>query len=153
MEDPLVVKKKLYALCQKGLEERMQAIRTALKEAQDSANVETKSSAGDKHETGRAMMQLETEQLSTRMREVLSEQDRLQRVPDSKSSRIIEPGALVFTDTLKLYFAVSVGKLLLDGEEYFALSLQTPLGMVAHGRQEGDTFAFQRKEYRVNKIF
>lgn len=152
MEDTLNLKKQLYALCTEHVEKRVQSLRSALKDMQDSVNEETKSSAGDKHETGRAMMQLETEQLSSQLREVLNEQDRLRQIQSDRRSRFVEPGALVITDSLRLYFAISVGKLLLNGEEYFALSLQTPLGLAAKARQEGGTFAFQNKEYCIKKI-
>ena len=51
------------------LEERMQAAWGAMQAAQASANEESKSSAGDKHETSKAMMQLEIEKLGTQLKE------------------------------------------------------------------------------------
>jgi len=152
MRDLLNTKERLHALCQERLEKRAQSIRTALDEAQTAANEETKSSAGDKHETGRAMMQLETEKLGGQLREVLREQEKLHRIRHDTHCRVVEPGALVITDSLQLYFTVSAGKLVLDGEEYFALSAQTPLGKVALGKKEGDRFALQKKQYLIRKI-
>ncbi|MFP4092477.1 MAG: 3-oxoacyl-ACP synthase [Cyclobacteriaceae bacterium] len=146
------IKKKLHQACRDSLLKREAAIREALREAQESANEETKSSAGDKHETGRAMMQLETEKLSGQLREVLQEQEKLQQINPDKKCHIVEPGALVITDTLRLYFSISAGKLLIDGVEYFALSAQTPLGQLALGKQEGGTFAFQQRTYRVISV-
>jgi len=152
MERAQELKKKLYKACQQNLEDRIQAIQRAMGEAQEAANHETKSSAGDKHETGRAMMQLETEKLNARLSEVLSEQDRLRQIRPEKLSRSVEPGALVITDTKKFYFSMGAGQLSVEGEEYFALSMQTPLGQVAKGRKKDDTFELRGQKYRIKKI-
>jgi transcription elongation GreA/GreB family factor len=146
------IKKKLQQACHDSLAKREAAIREALREAQASVNEETKSSAGDKHETGRAMMQLETEKLSGQLREVLQEQEKLQQISPDKKCFKVEPGALVITDSLKLYISISAGKLLIEKDEYFALSAQTPLGRVASGKQTGDTFAFQQRTYQIFSI-
>lgn len=151
-EDTLALKEQLYALCREHLERRVLSLRSALDDAQTAANEETKSSAGDKHETGRAMMQLETEKLGAQLQKARHEQEKLQRIRPNKACRSVEPGALVITDKLRLYFAISAGKIVVEGKEYFALSLQTPLGKAARGRQVEDTFALQQQQYRIKKI-
>ena len=65
----LSFKIKLHHYCESIVEEQLSGIIAALKDAQEGANNETKSSAGDKHETGRAMAQLETEKLNTQLNE------------------------------------------------------------------------------------
>jgi len=146
------LKKKLHQACKDSLQKRLSTIQQALGEAQAAANQETKSSAGDKHETGRAMMQLETEKLSKQLQEVLKEQDRLKKIPVDNKCRHVEPGALVTTDSLCLYFAISAGKVLVDGKSYVALSLQTPLGLAARGKQVGDNIELPQQLYQIKEI-
>ena len=57
----MTIKQELYKLCLEYVENRFQTIQNTIKEIQESLGSETKSSAGDKHETGRAMLQLERE--------------------------------------------------------------------------------------------
>ncbi|MEK6480248.1 3-oxoacyl-ACP synthase [Catalinimonas sp. 4WD22] len=152
-EEALVLKQKLRQACVDSLEKRLKDIKTALEEAQEAANQETKSSAGDKHETGRAMMQLETEKLSRQLQEVLNEQQALQMIRADQPKQSVDRGALVITNHLKLYMAISAGRLLLQGEEYFAISLNTPLGLALKGKKAGDTVVFQNKTHEILQIF
>jgi len=152
MSAPMTIKQQLYDACRESLHKREQAIRSALDAAQAAANEETKSSAGDKHETGRAMMQLETEKLGVQLQEVRLEQEKLQRIRADRRCQTVEPGALVITDKLRLYFAISAGKIILESGEYFALSTQTPLGKAALGLQKNNTFALQNQEYQIKEI-
>ena len=54
MED---FKSGLYALCLSFIAQRIETAETALQQAQEASNDDTKSSAGDKFETTREMMQ------------------------------------------------------------------------------------------------
>ena len=53
--EKIAFKEKLRSQCIALIEERMQLAAEAMQQAQDAANAEEKSSAGDKYETGRAM--------------------------------------------------------------------------------------------------
>ena len=60
----MLLKQNIYSQCLLILNQKIEELNSALATATESANNETKSSAGDKHETARAMMQLEQEKLS-----------------------------------------------------------------------------------------
>ena len=55
------LKKKLYMACECYLQLRFDALKERLDDINESLASETKSSAGDKYETGRAMLHLEKE--------------------------------------------------------------------------------------------
>lgn len=152
-EEALILKQKLQKACEDSLEKRLKDIKAALEEAQEAANQETKSSAGDKHETGRAMMQLETEKLSRQLQEVLNEQQTLKTIRADQTKQSVDRGALVITNHIKLYIAISAGRLPMDGVEYFAISINTPLGLALKGKKAGDNTIFQNKTYEILQIF
>lgn len=58
------IKLKLHQQAIEMANKRVDELKVALVDVQDAANNETKSTAGDKHETAKAMAQLETEKLS-----------------------------------------------------------------------------------------
>ena len=57
----LTLKESLFQQCEDFVNTRLQTIQIILSSHQKTLSPETKSSAGDKHETGRAMLQLEME--------------------------------------------------------------------------------------------
>src|SRR5688572_28358541 len=73
-------KASLLKHCTSFLIEKAQYLRDTIREMQQSANEETKSSVGDKYETGRAMAQLEIEKLSAQLKEIEKQQDSLSTI-------------------------------------------------------------------------
>jgi len=55
------IKNELLETCRKFVENRLNTVQQTLLSYENDLQSETKSSAGDKHETGRAMLQLEME--------------------------------------------------------------------------------------------
>lgn len=64
------IKQELSNQCLEFVENRFQTIQNTINEIQESLLSETKSSAGDKHETGRAMLQLEREKSGNQLAEI-----------------------------------------------------------------------------------
>jgi hypothetical protein len=69
MPKPINIKESLYNHCMRYVQERIARIQNEIDLHQAAANEETKSSAGDKYETGRAMAQLDIERNSVQLRE------------------------------------------------------------------------------------
>ena len=64
------IKLELYNKCLAFTQDRLNTINKTIQELQESLTSETKSSAGDKHETGRAMLQLEREKAGQQLAEI-----------------------------------------------------------------------------------
>ena len=113
---------------------------------------ESKSTAGDKHETGRAMAQLEQEKLG---RQVLSARELVQAVeqinPAEKYTEI-RYGSLVKMSTGWFFFSVGIGKLEVDSESVFCLTMASPLGIALKGKKVGNTVVFNGRTIEVEKI-
>ena len=76
-----MIKPALHALCQTFIEQRISAARTAMQAAQESSSSETKSSAGDKYETGREMANAERDRNAAHMQQAQQLQAEHQRGP------------------------------------------------------------------------
>lgn len=145
-------KEKLYESCQKLVDDRIKIVKEAIQSAQESANAETKSTAGDKHDTSRAMMQLEVEQKSKQ----LSEAEKLQQIlakfnPDSGKG-CVGVGSLVITNTANYYISVSVGKIEIDGVIYFAVSPISPVAQALLGKKKGDDFTLNGAKNAIKEV-
>lgn len=152
MDALLQIKEQLYLKCAEYVSQRMQIVQVAIDSASESGNDETKSSAGDKHETGRAMMQLEQEKNGKQLQEVLELQKLFEKIDPSKKARKAELGALVLTDKQNFYISISAGKMIVDNETYWSLSPQAPLAKKLMGLSEGEKMEFNGNSYRINKI-
>jgi hypothetical protein len=146
------LKHQLHALCLAHVETRIRAVEEAIRTTQQSANAENKSSAGDKYETGRAMAQLDIENLLSQKADIQNLLKQLSQInPDKKSERV-ERGSLVITNAGCFYLAVGAGPFLIEGISYMALSPGSPLGQKMSGLPARESFEFRNRHFVIEKV-
>jgi transcription elongation GreA/GreB family factor len=124
----------------------------AVRFAQEAANAEEKSSAGDKYETGRAMAQIARDQAAQQLAEALKLKSVLDRIdPLNKSAKVVL-GSLVVTESLRFYLSVSLGKLILDQQDYYAVSQQSPIGNLLSNAKVNDVIEFNNQTLKIINI-
>ncbi|MBS1687485.1 MAG: 3-oxoacyl-ACP synthase [Bacteroidetes bacterium] len=146
------IKEELYNYCLHHIEEQTAAIQEKINDARDAASEDTKSSAGDKYETGREMMQQEVELNMTRLNEVKKMGELLSHIDPLLNNDIVVPGSIVKTNHGNYYIAISIGKTMLDGKVYYIISAASPIGALLKGRKKGDSFSFNAKEYVIKAV-
>ncbi|MBD2724160.1 3-oxoacyl-ACP synthase [Hymenobacter armeniacus] len=137
----------LHALCQTFIEQRIDAARTAMQAAQESSSSETKSSAGDKYETGREMANAERDRNAAQMQQAKQLQAELARINPELPCDTVRPGALVTTSLGQFYISISAGRL--EGTEVFAVSPAAPVAVALKGLRVGEQAMFNGKAVRV----
>lgn len=150
MNDFIALKGKLHKCCIDYVNNRLHNIQTAMASLSESANDETKSSVGDKHETGRTMAQLEQEKLSYQLMDVQKQQMILNSRSFELITHKIKTGSLVLTNNGNYYLSISAGKVCIDKQDYFAVSVESPIGMALV--EATNSFSFNGKEYRILKV-
>lgn len=146
------IKKVLHQRCLTLAEDRIVSLQHILKEAQQAANNETKSSAGDKHETGRAMAQLETEKLTAQLSEALNIKQNLTQINPTITNNTVVLGSMVYTNKGNFYMAASIGKVTIANEVFFAISPASPIGKLLLTKKEKESFSLNGNEYTVLTI-
>lgn len=153
MPDPSqLLKPHLYALCQQYVQGRIDTCQAAIDAAQESANSETKSSAGDKYETGRAMAQNERDRNLVQLQQARQLLGELARISPDAACDTVRPGALVTTSMGQFYIGISAGKLTVDGTDYFAVSAAAPVAVALGGKRAGEDASFNGKKIRIRHI-
>jgi transcription elongation GreA/GreB family factor len=145
-------KHKIIEVCKKKLSDQMDQFVLALKEMAESMSNETKSSAGDKHETARAKMQFEMEKLEKQLNELKLQWNELVKVDPSRLSTSAGFGALVQTNRGLFFISISLGKVDLENETVFVISLQSPLAQSMKGLKTQDTFEFNGSAYFITNV-
>lgn len=146
------IKQELYSQCLNFVKSRIEAIKRNIEEIQQSLLSETKSSAGDKHETGRAMIQLEREKAGGQLREAEALKEALFKVNPLSTTLKITLGSVVYTSDLNYFIAISTGQIRINGIAFFAISPQTPIGQKLIGKTIGDEVVFRDKTFKITKV-
>lgn len=146
------VKHQLYALCLSSVTEKIILLQEIIRSAQLSANAETKSSMGDKYETGRAMAQLEIEKNSAQLAEALKSKDALERLSPDTIMSTAQVGSLVITNQGNYYLAVAAGRIELNGRTFYIISPASPLAQKLLGCKVSDAPAFRDKSFVIQEI-
>ena len=143
---------KLYHYCETFIEERFQTIQKTIEEIQKALQTETKSSAGDKHETGRAMLQLEREKVGQQLAEINKTKMVLSKVSLDKKSNVVTLESLVYTNQSNYFVAISAGKLMVGNKSFYAISANTPIGKLLMGKTVGNNINFNGNNIEIKKI-
>lgn len=146
------IKERLHQTCVDYVEDRISTAQQAITAARESANDDTKSSAGDKYETGREMMQQEIDRNRKQLEESQKLKLVLERIEPDKSVDLVQNGALVTTNYGKFYISISMGQIVVDDNIYFAVSSVSPIGLKLMKQTEGYEFDFNGKKFRVVKV-
>jgi transcription elongation GreA/GreB family factor len=143
---------KAYALCQEYLSAKIESVREAIRNLQSSANEETKSSAGDKYETGRAMAQLEIEKSAAQLAELLKQKTALDAITVNKIYTTVQPGSFITTDQGIYFLSISAGKISLVEKSIFCISASSPVGSKLLGLKAGDNFSFNQRNFKILEV-
>jgi transcription elongation GreA/GreB family factor len=146
------IKQELVKILVENLDKRISEIEEAIASAKESRDNESKSSAGDKYETGRAMMQIELENNGRQLEKTrLAKQD-LQQLNLQEPHTLVSQGSLVHTSQGIYFLSIGFGKLELAEQSYYAISLASPIGQALKHAKVGDSISFQGNELEVLRI-
>ena len=148
----MTLKELLYQQCISYTEKRANTITTTIKSHQNALSSETKSSAGDKHETGRAMLQLEMEKAGQQLYTITQMKEILAKIDPSKKNNIAHLGSIISTNIGNYFLSISAGILQVHTEQYFAISISSPIGKLLLGKKVNDDIIFNNKKLQIIAI-
>jgi transcription elongation GreA/GreB family factor len=152
MYSNLETKENLYLQCVHFVEKRFNTIQNTINEIQESLTSETKSSAGDKHETGRAMLQLEREKAGNQLAEIQKIKENLSKITSANTSKKIGLGSVVYTNKSNYFIAISAGELKVENEVFYAISPNTPIGQLLLGKTADDAVIFRDTKFTITRV-
>jgi|TARA_B110000495_G_scaffold179653_1_gene173200 hypothetical protein len=145
----LELKFELQQQCNDLIKLRYDSINKTISDIEYSLKEESKSTSGDKHHTGRAMLQIERENAGNQLREIEKVMHELGKVGISLASETIRLGSIVETNQSNFFMSISVGKLETNNLIYLGVAPKSPIGMCLLGKTKGDQFNFNGKVYKI----
>ncbi len=147
-----MIKEQIIELCRAYLQEKQTSLQLIITDINEATHTETKSTAGDKHETGRAMMQLEQEKLNKQLADIQQQITEFNKIDFSKISNRIALGSLIETDKGYYLIASAIGKLTIELKNIFVISPQSPLGIAFKGYSKDETVSFNNTSYKILSV-
>jgi len=145
------VKQQLLNACAEYVTQRAKTVDEIISSNQKALSSETKSSAGDKHETGRAMLQLEMEKAGQQLASI-NQMKRVLAKIDLNTTDVVTLGSLVMTNHTNYFLAISAGEIILNATTYYAISPSSPIGKLLLGKRVNETVNFT-KEMLIKAIY
>ena len=146
------IKQQLYKACEDFLNKRLEVIQMTISDIQNSLQSETKSSAGDKHETGRAMLQLEREKAGHQLAEVQKLNEILHKIKLEIHHESVALGSVVYSTQSNYFIAISAGEITINNDKFYAISPSTPMAKLLFSKTVGDCIEFRDTKFTIKEI-
>ncbi len=146
------LKQNIHQKCVVLIDEKTAMHQKAMNDAQDAANKEQRSTAGDKYDTARAMSQNERDMFARQLAESLQMKKVLTSLDPSKIYKKVSGGSLVITSMGNYYLSVSCGNIEYKGATYFGISPLTPIGQAMLGKEASDSFEVRGSRATINSV-
>jgi len=144
------LKARLWNFCIRLAKMKVLALEEEIQSTQESTTSEGKSTAGDKHETGRAMMHLEQEKLQKQLAEAQVLVVEMERIDPAVRHIRVGLGSLITTDKGMFFIATGLGKVEFEGTVYFVVSAKAPIAAQFIGKVAGDKVWMNGVVYEIH---
>lgn len=134
------------------VQEKIDVANSSLNATIEGRDNQTKSTAGDKHETGRAMMQAEQQRNEIQLGKAILLKKELEQIDIEASFEKVQQGALVLTNQGNYFIAIGLGKVIVAEKTVYAISVLSPIGKVLLNKQVGEAIKFQNKDIVIEEI-
>lgn len=151
MEDRIKLKQKVLDACFEQQEKVMQNLKVVMEEVADSA--EEYGLPKDLYDSYRNQMMSKREMFAQQLLKIQEQVDILRRVDMTRIFNAVRFGAIVITESQRIFVAAGIGKVKVDNEEYFVISAMVPFYSAIDGKKTGDTFEFRGKIEKVLEVF
>ncbi len=151
MKEKLELKKQIYNKCLSILEENAETARQTMNQIQKDAN-----EAEQEHDVfdgSRSELLRERDIYAEQLQKAVDEIQILKKVSFDGLEDQVEFGAVVITNKQKMFIALGLGKVEVNGETYYVISKDVPIYKAMEGLKKGDTFTFNNMNFSIEDVF
>lgn len=149
----IAFKNLLKAECVKQINQRIANAKSAIAQAQDNANSNDKSTAGDKYEISRAMGQIDSDMNTKQLFEAEQELAFLEKIDVSQVSETIKVGSVFEMSGILFFVAIGLGPLKIEEKKVMVVSSKSPFYENIKTMQAGQVFEFMDKMDEIKAVF
>ena len=144
-----IKKEVVYNKINENIDYRIQKVKQAIHLQKESLKTASESTAGDKHNTSRAMMHIEEEKLNNQLVQLFQLKKLINKVNPNATKPSITLGSLIETNHGWLYISVPLGSIKIDELQIMVVSLVSPIGQILQNKQAGESIQFNGKKWEI----
>ncbi len=148
----MLSKDKIITHCISKIEQNISALEADHEALKLALADETKSSAGDKYETGREMINQEKNKVLDQINAMRNHKNGLIQIQSLPTPGMVAYGALVSTTLGNFLIATAMGKLSPPYENVFVISASSPIFKAMQTKKTGEIFEWQNKQLTIESI-
>ena len=146
----LELKNKLLEVCLTEIDERAEALRKEMEDAQQSAN--DYGQPKDRYDSYRTQLLRKRDMFGQQLQKILEQRHMLGKVDGDKQYKKVEFGAMVTTNKQVILVCIGLGKVEFEGDEYFVVSPVVPFYKAMDTMKKGDSFEFRGQKFEILDI-
>ena len=149
--DKIALKRTVLEACRKYQLDASEELKEVMKEAQDSAN--EYGAPKDRYDSFRTQLLRKRDMFAKQVHKATEQLDILDKVDPERLADKACFGAIVFTGEQKLFISAGIGKVNVDGDDYFVISPFVPFYAAIENLKKGDSFEFRGKKGKIVDVF
>lgn len=144
-------KKHLIEQLKKKLIDDISLYEKSLSDLEEDISNETKSSAGDKFETSREMMQQERQKTESQLQRLNKTINQLEQIGTDEFQQV-ESGALIRSGNIHIFFFSGLSNITIDGVKVYVSALDSPVGKKLKGLKTGMEETVNGKMFHIDEV-
>ena len=145
------IKQELLQVCMDYVNKRIYNYKLEMDTIKESIENNDKGSSED-DDSGNGKLLNDLEKNAQHLNDATKMMETLKQINPKIQNESGTLGSIVYTQTNTFFLSVSVGKIELENSSYFAISLQSPIGMLLKNKTKGDQINFNGTLYTITNI-
>ena len=135
------------------IKDKTQLLKFELDSINKEKNNLKKSSAGDKFEISRALMQTEYDKIHNQLLILKNQLRAIKSISLSDKKKKVGVGSFIKTNKSFYFISIGLGKQIIDNNAINIISLSSPIGKLLNNKKKGDIIVFNNREELIENIY
>ena len=145
------LKEKIINACKSLQLETINNLKSEMDDGQKTAN--EYGLPKDRYDSFRTQLLRKRDMFAQQLAKANEQIELLERIDPEKECHNVEFGAVVMTNKQNLFISISLGKVPVEKDVFYAISPAVPIYKVMEGKKEGEEFNFNNVTYIIEKIY
>jgi len=145
------LKERLLNKCIEQQQEVIRQLEQEINEAQKQAN--DYGQPKDRYDAFRTKLMRQIELYAKQLDKAKIVINTLHKIPIDQQITSVEFGALVITNKQNLFISAGLGKIEIDGKEFYAVSAQVPIFQALRGKLKGEEVVFNGNSLIIKDVY
>tara|TARA_R110002049_G_scaffold87533_2_gene221920 strand:+ start:13397 stop:13843 length:447 start_codon:yes stop_codon:yes gene_type:complete len=147
----MTIKQQLLQICNERVDKRINDYKEEINLIKESIESNDKGNSED-DDSGNGKLLNDLEKNMVYLNDAQKAKEHLKQIKTTINNTEAVLGSIVKTNSMSFYLSTSIGKIELENEVYFAISLSSPIGLLLKNKTKNERFEFNQNKYVITEI-